>query len=133
MTALPIGKLKLLKEEEEGVEVIVAGSRVGKIDQASKIAFKAAEEPSKIFVKDKHLSTSVGRWVKFNSASKTEVQSWVAEALKSKNAVFLPNKDTSFKMIVDMGRPIGTKGETGIRVMVGDDWVASNCYPERIS
>ncbi|MEU2622939.1 hypothetical protein ABZ642_33260 [Streptomyces sp. NPDC007157] len=96
------------------------------------IAFKAAEKPSEIFVKNKHLSTSAGGWAKFDSDSIPQVQSWVAEALKSKNAVFLPNKDTSFKMIVDLGRSIGTRGETGIRIMVGEDGVVFNCFPERI-
>ncbi|MFE3633525.1 hypothetical protein [Streptomyces sp. NPDC059168] len=132
MSFLPIGKLKLLKKAEEGVEAVVAGSRVSKIDKASKIAFEAAKTPSKIFVKNKHLSSSVGKWAKFDSDSIPQIQSWVAEALKSKNATFLPNGETSFKMIVDLGRPIGTKGETGIRIMVGEDGVVFNCFPEKI-
>lgn len=31
-----------------------------------------------------------------------------------------------------MGKAIGTKGETGIRIMVGNDGKVFNCFPEKI-
>lgn len=91
-----------------------------------------AENPAEIFVKKKHLSSAGGSWAKFDSTDISQVQSWVAEGLKKGEAVFLPNRDTSFKVIVDMGKAIGTKGETGIRIMVGNDGKVFNCFPEKI-
>jgi hypothetical protein len=40
------------------------------------------------------------------------------EALSSPNAKFLPNDAGSFKVVTDLGRAIGTKGETGVRAIV---------------
>ncbi|MGW7281807.1 hypothetical protein ACWGIV_26645 [Streptomyces sp. NPDC054844] len=130
--ALPIGRIKALKNLDNTVDAAVEASRVSRIAEASRIAFKAAENPAEIFVKNKHLSTATGGWAKFDSTDIAEVQSWVTEGLKMDNATFLPNKDTSFKVIVDMGRALGTKGETGIRIMAGNDGKVFNCFPEKI-
>ena len=34
---------------------------------SSEAAFRAADDPAAIFIKDKHLASSVGRWAKFDS------------------------------------------------------------------
>jgi hypothetical protein len=49
-----------------------------------------------------------------------EVQGWVAEAIKSDRAVMLPNKDGSFKIEINMGRAVGTKGQNRMRIMIND-------------
>lgn len=59
-----------------------------------------------------------------------EVQGWVSEALRSEGAVFKPNNlaDT-FKLEANMGRAIGTRGETGIRAIVTNDGRVINAFP----
>jgi hypothetical protein len=102
------------------------------IAEASEAAFKAAADPSKIFVKNKHLASFGGNIAKFNSNDIPEVQRWVAEGLRSDRAVFLPAKDGSFQIMVDMGRQVGTKGQTGIRVMVDFEGNVFNAFSVNI-
>ena len=104
----------------------------GALKSASEAAFKAADDPSSIFIKNKHLADFQVRYAKFDTTDISETQSWVAEELKSDRAVFRPNGDGSFKVEVDMGRSIGTKGQTGIRVMVNDEGRAFNAFPINI-
>ncbi|WP_416069775.1 polymorphic toxin-type HINT domain-containing protein [Streptomyces sp. AK02-01A] len=100
------------------------------IPSASEAAFKAAENPAGIFVKNKHLSSFEGRYAKFNTADVSEAQSWIAEGLRSRGASFKPNGlDGTFKMEVDMGRAVGTKGQTGIRIIVANDGRVINAFP----
>ena len=61
------------------------------LKSASEEAFKAADDPSNIFIKSKHLADFQGRYAKFDSTDISEVQSWVAQGLKSDRAVFRPN------------------------------------------
>lgn len=47
-----------------------------------------------------------------------------------KQGVFLPNKvEDTVKLDVDLGRPIGTKDETGIRIIVTGDGRVINNFP----
>ncbi|MEU3901294.1 polymorphic toxin-type HINT domain-containing protein [Streptomyces sp. NPDC029519] len=97
---------------------------------SSEATFKAAQDPAGIFIKNKHLSSFEGRYAKFDSADIPEVQSWVAEGLKSGRAVFKPNGlEGTFKVEVDMQRAIGTKGQTGIRIIVANDGRVINAFP----
>lgn len=77
----------------------------------------------------KHLASAGGRWAKFATNSKNQVNKWVKEALKSKNPAFHPNagKDGSYYLITDLGRKIGSKGQTRIKVVFdssGNIWTA---------
>ncbi|WP_369372665.1 hypothetical protein AB1046_04285 [Promicromonospora sp. Populi] len=97
---------------------------------SSEAAFAAADDLGTIFVKDKHLSTSVGRWAKFDSTDISKIQRWVAAGLRSDGAVFRANNlPGTFKVEIDMGRVVGTKGETGIRAIVTDDGRVINAFP----
>jgi hypothetical protein len=59
---------------------------------------------------------------RFNINNVSEIRKIVKEALNSPNASFIPNNiEGSFRVVVDMGRPIGTKGQTKIRVIIGND------------
>ncbi|WP_052398283.1 RHS repeat domain-containing protein [Streptomyces sp. NRRL F-5123] len=123
-------------EDEVGLLVtrgIEEGVEDGALQMASKAANKAAEDSGSIFVKDKHLSSFEGRYAMFATADKSEAQSWVAEGLRSGKAVFKPNpgihEDTTFRLEVDMGRTVGTKGQTGIRVVVANDGRVINAFP----
>jgi hypothetical protein len=44
--------------------------------------------------------------------------------------MFLPNNQpASFRVIYDFGQPIGSRGETGLRVVVGDDGRIWTAFP----
>lgn len=59
-----------------------------------------------------------------------DVNNIVKEGLRSSNAQFLPNNQpNSYKVITDLGRSIGTKGETKIQVIVGADGKIWTSYP----
>ncbi|HYF95147.1 MAG TPA: RHS repeat-associated core domain-containing protein [Symbiobacteriaceae bacterium] len=102
----------------------------GTVSQASQAAFKAADTAGDFTVSSKHLASAGGRWAKFATDDAAEVSTWIKEALKSSNAQFLANnRPDSFKVIVDVGREIGTKGERAIQVIVGTDGKIWTAFP----
>ncbi|MCE5284535.1 MAG: hypothetical protein LLG02_01615, partial [Pelosinus sp.] len=113
---------KYLKNETGAI-----GEGLGK---AAEAASKAAKNVDEFKISNKHLQDAAGRWQKFNTNSKEEVNELIKEGLESPNAMFLPNNQpNSFKVIVDMGKEIGTKGETKLQVIVGDDGKIWTAYP----
>ena len=107
----------------------MAQKGIGLLQKASNAALKAAQKVGKFSISSKHLARAGGRWAKFASNSKTQINRWIKEALKSKNAMFYPNgsKDGSYYLITDLGRRIGTKGQTSIKVvfdLYGNIWTA---------
>jgi pyruvate/2-oxoglutarate dehydrogenase complex dihydrolipoamide acyltransferase (E2) component len=92
--------LMLLAEAGVSVKAITATTRTGRIEQASRIAFEAAENAAEINVKNKHLNI-VGdpNWKKagkFNTASAREAQTWIggrtpfARSLRSRRTRTIP-------------------------------------------
>ncbi|MDT4329330.1 hypothetical protein ACQE3E_07055 [Methylomonas sp. MED-D] len=98
---------------------------------ASSSAFKAADNVVAWTPKNKHLLDSTAqRAAKFNTNSFDDIQSVVAEALRSPNAKFMTNNvDDSFRVVIDLGREIGSKGQTSVRVIVGNDGKIWNAFP----
>lgn len=87
--------------------------------------------------KNKHLlSTKAKRAAKFNTNDPETIRQIIDEALTSPSAVFESNNDGySFRVITNLGREIGTKGQTKIRVIVGPDtkeryWKIWNAFPQ---
>ena len=114
------GAIKATKMAQKGI---------GVLQKASNAALKAAQRIGKFSVSSKHLANAGGRWVKFATNSKSQVNRWVKEALKSKKATFYPNgsKNGSYYLITNLGRKIGTKGQTSIKVVFdssGNIWTA---------
>jgi hypothetical protein len=101
---------------------------------ASNAAFKAADKISGLIPKDKHLLDSTAkRTAKFNTNSFDDIHSIVAEALRSPNAAFMENDGAnSFCVVVDLGRVIGSKGQTSVRVIVGNDGKIWNAFPVNV-
>jgi RHS repeat-associated protein len=139
MGFVPFGKAGRVIKAVHDIEAAGAAAKVARATDAgagsvlrvsSEAALRAADNSGAIFIKNKHLSSSVGRWAKFDSADVSEVQGWVSEALRSEGAVFRPNSlaDT-FKVEVNMGRVVGTRGETGIRAIVTNDGRVINAFP----
>jgi RHS repeat-associated protein len=99
---------------------------------ASASALRAADNPASIFIKSKHLASSGIRGGKFATDDVAEAQGLVAEALRSEGAMFLPNQlDGTFRVVADLGRALGTRGETRIRAIVTDDGRVINAFPVR--
>jgi hypothetical protein len=102
----------------------------GALQMASDAAKAAADDPDSIFIKNKHLASFGGRYAKFATDNIGEAQSWVSEALDSDGAVFKPNSlDGTFKVETDLGRAVGTNGQTGIRAIVSNDGRVINAFP----
>ena len=97
---------------------------------ASEAAFRAADDPASIFIKNKHLASAGGNHAKFASENIGEIQGWVAQGLRSDGVQFLPNGvDGTFRAIVPAGRVVGTRGQTNIRVIVTADGRVINAFP----
>jgi hypothetical protein len=104
--------------------------RVSGLDLASAAANKAASKPGSIFIKNIHLSTASNNKAKFASSDIPQIQKWVAEGLRSEGAEFRTNPlENTFRVVADLGRPIGTRGETKIRAAVTDDGRVINAFP----
>ncbi len=114
----------IAKASKRIINVINSGIR-----KASGAAFKAASKVKKFTVSLKHLSDAGGRYAKFATTKQSQVQSWVSQALKSKNAVFHPNGSNSYYIIADMGKAIGTKGERFIKVIFDTAGKIWSAYP----
>jgi len=97
--------------------------------QASGAAFKAAEHSEQFTVGAKHIAGAGGRWAKFTSS--VDPNATLREALSSPNARFLPNDTGSFRVVTDLGRVIGTRGETGVRAVVSFEGHVITWFPVR--
>ncbi len=100
------------------------------LKDASNAAFKAARNIHKFKVSNKHLKSAGGNYRKFATDSKSDVNKIIKAALTSKNARFLPNNQpNSYRVITDLGKKIGTKGETKVQVIIGVDGKIWTAYP----
>ncbi|WP_243290704.1 SAR2788 family putative toxin [Bacillus sp. FJAT-47783] len=92
---------------------------------------KAIKKVANFSVSNKHLSNAGGNYRKFNTTSKSQVNKWIKEALNSKNVSVSLNdsKKLSFIIIADLGKKIGTKGETKIKIVIGWDSIIWTAYP----
>lgn len=96
--------------------------------EASGAAFRAADDVAAFRVPAKHLPGAGGRYAKFGDG--VDPHGAIAEALRSPNAVFSPNNvDGSFRVMTDLGRAVGSRGETAIRVVVGNDGKIWTAFP----
>jgi hypothetical protein len=106
-----------------------AGGGGSILQRASSAAFKAAANAESFAAGAKHLAGAGGRWAKF--AEGVNPNALLREALSSPNARFLPNDAGSFRVVTDLGRAIGTRGETGIRAVVDFEGHVVTWFPVR--
>ncbi|MEP4888935.1 MAG: RHS repeat-associated core domain-containing protein [Aliiglaciecola sp.] len=126
-TAVPMDAAALA-----GIRIVNRVTKGGSVlANASTSAFRAADNVASWIPKNKHLLDSTAkRSAKFNTNSFDDVQSIVAEALRSPNARFMTNNaDDSFRVVTDLGRTVGSKGQTSVRVIVGNDGKIWNAFP----
>ena len=102
------------------------------LDDASRAAFEAADNVGSFTVKSKHLPGAGGTYNKFDYG--VDPNAAIREALTSDSALFLPNPNlpNTFRVVADLGRPIGTNGQTSIRVIVGLDGQVINAFPVKV-
>lgn len=95
---------------------------------ASGAAFRAVGRVGEFSVPLKHLHNAAGRWAKF--AEGTNPNALIREALSSTSAKFLPNSaEGSYMVVTDLGRVIGTNGQTSLRVIIGQDGKIWTAFP----
>lgn len=57
----------------------------------------------------------------------------MVEALRSPNASFMANDvDNSFRVVTDLGRGVGSKGQTFLRIIIGDNGKLWNAFPVNV-
>jgi len=84
--------------------------------RASQAALNAAQRANQFVLGAKHTAGSGGRWAKFVGGVNPNTA--LREALRSPAGKILPNDGSSFKVVTDLGRVVGSRGETGVRVIV---------------
>lgn len=105
------------------------------IDNASKTAFNSAKNDVASWTpKDKHIiGTSASRSAQFNTNNLEKIRTLVKDALNSPSALFLPNSQpSSFRVVADLGKLIGTKQQTSVRIIVGEDGKIWNAFPVNV-
>ncbi|WP_176731071.1 InlB B-repeat-containing protein [Robinsoniella peoriensis] len=87
-------------------------------------------------IKDKHLSSSGGNWNKFNVATASVAREMVKDIIASGTIITITDNglgtvgQQSYKIIIDAGKIIGTRGEHLLRIIVdslGNVWTI---FPE---
>lgn len=79
------------------------------------------------------LSSTAKRAAKFNTNNIKNIRAIVSEALKKSDANFLPNNvEGSFRVVTNLGRVIGSKGQTSVRVIVGNNGKIWNAFPVNV-
>lgn len=106
------------------------------LKMAREAAAHAKNNVNKWNPKDIHLESGFQKSkARFNTDDKDKVRAMVKDALQSNSPRYMNNPSdsngTSFRVIADMKRPVGTKGQTKIRVAVGMDGVILNAFPVR--
>ncbi|MDQ0164066.1 SAR2788 family putative toxin [Aeribacillus alveayuensis] len=92
----------------------------------------AIKNVAKFTVKNKHLKGDKRNYAKFNTSSQSTARGWVKEALqKAKVSSFDINDSDklSFRFDVNLGKKVGTKGETKIRIVIGYDGKIWTAFP----
>lgn len=119
---------KIARFSDEAAALAHAPQAIGALDDASRAAFRAADNVGDFTVPLKHQPWAGGNYGKF--ADGLDQRGLISEALRSDGAMFLQNNRAgSFRVLYDFGRPIGTRGETGLRVIVGDDGRIWTAFP----
>jgi hypothetical protein len=121
-----------VSEAQVAVGFCVAAEGGSALADASSAAFKAADNAGDWTVSAKHLFGAGGRWAKF--AEGTNPTELAQEALRSPDAQFLPNPNGapgSFLVRTDLGRVVGSAGQTAVRVVVSNDGRIITAFPVR--
>lgn len=112
---------------------LAAKGGVSALEEASETAFRASRGP--INISRKHYPGAGGGYSKFEQG--IEIDATVREALQSPGAIFRPNRNAAgdiipgYRVYTDLGRTVGTRGETGLRTIVSPDGRVITSFPGR--
>ncbi len=112
-----------------GAKAAKAGASA--LEEASEAAFRASRGP--INISRKHYPGAGGRHSKFEQG--VDIDATVREALQSPAAIFRPNRNAAgdiipgYRIYTDLGRTVGTRGETGLRTIVSPDGRIITSFP----
>ncbi|WP_437685679.1 hypothetical protein [Sorangium sp. So ce176] len=121
----------------EALDQSVGAARGGGsiLREASEATFRAADDVASWVPKNKHLLGGGSQSkAQFATTNFDEVRGIVQEALRSPNAQFLPspNLPGTFRVVTNLGRPLGVQGQEAVRVVVGLDGKVINAFPVRV-
>ncbi len=138
------GKAAIQYGEKEGVKYIgkdaakeVSKGGLNSVDDIVTQGQKALDnfDIDSAYVKPKHLSTSGGNGAKFIGDSKGSAETILRDALKNgkvnsiiDNGLTQQGKQ-SYRIVIDAGKEIGTKGETLIRIVISEDGGMLSAFP----
>lgn len=115
----------------DGEMVISNNGFIKNVRETSK--YSAKNEIKNWIPKDKHMQgTNAKNAAQFNTNDISIIRDLVKEALESPQSKIYPNSDVnrnSHRIVYDAQRPIGTKGQTRIRVIIGGDGKIWNAFP----
>jgi hypothetical protein len=87
------------------------------------------------YVKPKHLSTTKGNGQKFLGDTKVEAENILKDALKNGTVKSITDNgltkagNTSYEIIIDAGKVVGTRDETLIKIVLSEDDGMLSAYP----
>lgn len=82
-------------------------------------------------VKGKHLSSGSGNWSKFNTTSQADLRELGREVLRnSPMSSLISNSADSYAAIYDLGRVIGTAGQTSVRLVFSTTGKIITFFPQ---
>ena len=107
---------------------------VSKLRIVSNAAFNAAENTGEWIPKNKHTLSGGGSRARFDTDDFDEIRDLVRDGLRSNRSTFMmnPNLDGTFRIIADAGKVIGVRGQTKIRIIVGEDGKVINAFPVNV-
>lgn len=115
------GAVKVAEDAVEGLSLAMRGTgaithEASLLARASEAAERAAGRVGEFTLGAKHAAGAGGRWAKF--AEGVDANAALREALSAPGARISPNDGTSFKVVAELGRVVGSRGETGVRAVV---------------
>ena len=118
--------------------VIIGGSgnnfSVDSIYNAGKKAFDKFDI-NNAYVKPKHLSITGGKGQKFLATTKVEAENILKDVLINGEIVSISDNgltkmgNSSYEIIINAGKTIGTKGESLLKIVISDDGGMLSAYP----
>lgn len=87
------------------------------------------------YVKPKHLSTTGGNGQKFLGSSKIEAEEILKDAMRTGSIKSIVDNGLtrkgvqSFEITINAGKPVGTRGETFIRIILAEDGGMLSAFP----
>ncbi|QTD39539.1 hypothetical protein [Sporosarcina sp. Te-1] len=136
------GDIDVKVETKKNVDVETKGTvDVGKGASVADDIFKQGKKVvdkfniDDAYVKPKHLSTTKGNGAKFLGDSKGAAEQILKDSMKNGTVQSITDNGLtkmgkqSYSVIIDAGKPIGTKGENLIKVVLSEDGGMLSAYP----